>query len=738
MFEGLDDDRKLLSARKLFEDTIDIWRPWFKEMQTDFKFHAGGDRQWPEEDLAILRAEKRPPLTFNLMKVIIRELIGAQEDAKREAVAVPVGREDGMRSEVTNIWWRAVRRQTDAEFAEGEAFEKGAIGGVGFAVVDVNPKQGRPDWVDFVLAPIHPFECMVDPASQRRDMRDAQFIFWHRWMRDSEFVRAYPEKADLVKDIWEDVRSEGVGLHEVPSNSREGGGVPGPTSPLDLPGTDVDLLYLDRRKRLIRVLHLEYRCPTRAYYARDPSSGELQPVSKRNYDLFKNRMPELEFTSVWEDEVRWLEFIGQPDGILFDDVAPVNPKCFSIETFTADRDHLTGEPVGILRDLRDPQLEINKRHSQLLNNMNQGGAPGVYAEENAVVDATDFERAQKTPGATAWLKAGGLGKIQERKAPDISPAASDLYEKAVRMFMRIGGVDVDTLTAQRSADEPATTALLRYRKSILAVTKLMQNYYAFKKRLLQNAIYVLATAVPDDQLERMLGDTRRWRVQNRTVVDLKSGEQLTVDSLLESEWDIEMDVAAANTTISLLTLQILIQMVTVGVPIDPAVMVDALPVSQDKKNRMLDFIDAANASAAQEKAVNQKELTDRLSLDAAIAKTEAALKVANTAEDGRHARELEMLQALKGQRDFMVDLFKIAQDQKNGGTQTVIQVLTKLLDFAQTQQDQAEAHEGTGPTPPARPAAPPMPMGPMMGGPQPGGFPDVGGPPPSAAAPPGL
>ena len=679
MFEGMSEPETLVTARHLFEETRDVWTRWFEKIKRDYRYHSGGEDQWDAADLAVLQKQKRPALSFNLMGVVIRELIGAQEDAKREARAVPIGIEDQTRSEILNRLWKAVRRMTDADFTESEAFEKGSIGGVAYAVVDVNPRHGRPDWVDFCIDPIHPFEVLVDPGAQRRDLRDAQFIFWNRWLRDSEFVRAYPKEKEWVEKLWAGT-NEAIGPNEVRENSTDL--VPQPTSPIDLVGFEADPLYLDRRRRRIRLLHLEYRCPREVYYVFNPQTGTPERVSEKNYRVFRNLMPELEFARVFEDQVYWLEFIG--DKVLFHEPAPARARSFSIKTYVCDRDHSTGEPRGLIRDLVDPQREVNKRHSQMLHHLNQQGAPGLYAEQDAFVDPAQAENSMKEAGGITWMAKGALtqNKIEKREPPSFPAASAEMLQQALQMFFRIGGVNIDTLVGQRSGEEPATTALLRYRRSILAVTKHLQNFHSFQRRILESVLDLLTHVVPDAQIEAMLGNPEKWRVQDGVVVDQQTGEEISLQGLSDMEWDIEMDVSAANTTIALLTLQIMLQMAAVGVPIDGTVMIDELPISQDKKNRMQAYIEGTRQAASQQAEVEQGELQKRLNLDAAIAQVEAQLKVANTAEDGRHNLALEQLQDLRSQRDFVTKLLNLAQDSKTKNVGQMFQLLGRIVDLA--------------------------------------------------------
>ncbi len=70
-FHGLTEEQKLVAARNLFTQTLDVWNKWFLTMRRDFRFHSGGENQWDPEDLAVLKDQNRPALTFNLQQVVI-------------------------------------------------------------------------------------------------------------------------------------------------------------------------------------------------------------------------------------------------------------------------------------------------------------------------------------------------------------------------------------------------------------------------------------------------------------------------------------------------------------------------------------------------------------------------------------------------------------------------------------------------------------------------------------------
>ncbi len=587
---------------------------------------------------------------------------------------------------IFNRLWKAIRRQTDADFADSEAFEKGCIGGIGYTVVDVNPRAGNPMFLDFTIDPVHPFEILIDPGAQRRDLRDAQFIIWNRWLREGEFAQEFPQHAAEVREIFELERvHSGIGYREIPETSQELHVQP--TSPLDLPGAAEDTLYFDRRRRLIRVLHVEYRQSVRRFYALNPNTRKAERISERNFRIFRQAGLPIEFSAVWEEEIRWLELIGTK--ILFDDVQPVPMRGFSIKAYVCDRDHLTGEPRGLIRDLVDPQKEINKRHSQTLHMLNTQVMPGVFAESDAFVDDDDAETTMRTAGAITKLKTGALaaGKIQKREVPTMPSASAEMADRALQMFFRISGVNIDTMLGDRAANEPATTALLRYRRSIMAITKNLQNYQSYQKRQLEAVIDIIVNVLPDNQIEAMLGNPNRWRVRDGVVTDLTTQESARISGLADMEWDIELDLTAANTTISLLQLQIMLQMVQFQVPIDPTVLVDQLPIAQDKRNRLVAHIEALNRAQAEQTSQSQQQLSAKLASDMAIQKLETQLKAGELEERERHNTQLELVQDLKSERDFLARLLAVYQKADDDEKQVLLETLGDFLRFADMEEE---------------------------------------------------
>lgn len=63
-----------------------------KNAQEDYDFYNG--RQWNEQDLAVLREQNRPVMTFNRIAPLVNAVIGTERNNKRQVQFIP--RQEGL------------------------------------------------------------------------------------------------------------------------------------------------------------------------------------------------------------------------------------------------------------------------------------------------------------------------------------------------------------------------------------------------------------------------------------------------------------------------------------------------------------------------------------------------------------------------------------------------------------------------------------------------------------------
>ena len=91
-----------------------------KEAREDLRFALG--EQWDQADLDILKNQKRPALTFNIIQPLVFLAIGYQRQSRSSIRAFPEGGEDQIKSEIATRLLKKVQQRTKVENKMSQQF----------------------------------------------------------------------------------------------------------------------------------------------------------------------------------------------------------------------------------------------------------------------------------------------------------------------------------------------------------------------------------------------------------------------------------------------------------------------------------------------------------------------------------------------------------------------------------------------------------------------------------------
>lgn len=630
--EGKD---RLAEARAWFDRAVSHYESsgWANDVDRDSRFYHGD--QWTSEDVAYLKKQNRPALTFNVIQSKLMHLIGSHEDNLQEPVVVGVGPEDQAVADVLNRLRERISESIDQAAIDAEVFEDGIVCGMGTACIDAMPDPADPARVKILFRSLSPLEVLWDPASERRDRADARCVFISRWLSRAEFKVEYPEFADRIDEIFTELR---------------GGDVTGARlNPVNQSISDEGLLartsrYYDRHQDQVRVVRMEYRLAEKVKLAFDPATGSSREVTPEVARAMRAVAPDVEIGDHWREGVYWMEFIR--DEVLYDDASPLPIDGFTAASFVCHDDH-RGLPYGKVRQLRDPQSEVNKRFSQMLYLLMQQSQPGVFAEAGAFVDRTQAAESLKQAGSVTDLNVGGLSKIQPRPVPEFPSAPAMVHEQALKLISQISGIWQDQMMEPRGVPEAAATAQLHHRQSLLAMRPVMRGFDLYQRAVASKIVQIIVGILPDEQIAEMLGNDERWQVSGRVVTDAQTGAAISLSSIRELKWNIDIRPADENNTQRLLELQLVIQLLGVGMPIDPEVVIELTMLPQDKKERLRAFLASQREAQAKSAAADAQAASEQIDRMAQLEAADRQIAAAGLAEKSRHNKALEMVAGMK-------------------------------------------------------------------------------------------
>ena len=692
-----DDADILKEARKLFSYGVDHYDKNRAEMHRASRFYHNtrGRGQWEQEDLQYLDEQARPALCFNLIRPKIDTWVGMYQDGARYATVSPTGGNDKLLSDVLERICQQVYEMGDADAADEDVLLGGCVKGERNLHLDVRPDPEDPSFIRIDFHPVSPHDILWDPGSERPDRSDARYVFWDKWLTKGEFESEYPDAPDF-EDLERGMDPNSEYLDSSTDETRSEGEFY--QKDTDYPGEGTETYYYDRHLRKLRVIHCEYKVPVKRMYAVNPVSGLSERVEKKmvkTIESYKEQgiegFDDINIVEVFEDVVYTVEFVGNAILWKSEKNKPYQPyDGFSLEPFICYLDDEDGVPYGMVRNLFDPQSEINKAHSQTLDVLVGQQTAGVIAEEGAISDVDDFEEALHTQGSVALVADGALSgnRLKERELPQLSAGIESRLERGVSMVDRISSISTD-IESPAAQQEAATTVQIRYHKSRLSMSHVIKNHERFGRNVKRRVMQTISRVMTDFQITELLGDDDRFQVQQGSVQEVEpgqdgemqpTGEPVTLNDLRMLKHNIKLETTSENSTLRLMELGGLLQLFQLQAPVDPIMLVEKSVTSTADKDRLRKY--AREQSASQEASQQQQQAAMAEQVDKAL-----AVERAKVAESSRHNQVDETLDAKKLSDRRMISLMELwekADEHEKG----------RILERMKASNDAMKAREG--------------------------------------------
>lgn len=694
MFENLSKSKKLDKAKEMFMDAVNRDYQWQIDAREDFRFRDG--HQWTTDERRILEEELRPVLTFNLIKAGIDLIMGMNEDQRSKYRATGVEPSDEYLAEILNEIVDWVTETHEFEEEEDGAFESAIIAGRGWVALDFVPDPDKFGEIKIteIDVPIH--EVHFDPASRRPNMQDASYIVWDRWMSVEDFKMKYPKVSKKkIKELVADTTTFGGSMDMgVAAGTDSQHAFEIPVDDYDDADYDrpLDYHYFDRNKNMIRVIHMEYWESFKKYFAFNPESGQFEllpakPTKEQQLQFFEAFGQEMVVEEMMDKRVKWLQFTG--DEILYDDVSPLAYKGFSIVPVFAFRDisKRTSNHFGMVRLMKDPQKEVNKRWSQALNMLNQQVQPGVYAETDAFVDARQAEQSMKEAGAITWVNSGALtgGKIQERDVPTFPNAPMQMEAASQDIMKKITGVNPDLLGQDRGRQEAGVVVRMRQQQGMTLLKPLFKHYNTMKKGLFKRQLAVITMYMPDSQILRILGQGDRYTITPEgVIVDNLSGNSATLRDIRNLDYNIAAEPTSGSLSSRMLELSALLEMAD-RIPVPPEQIIEKLDLPLTEKQRWLEYVQTQQQTAAQ-MAMQEKQL--EASFKDREIKVDEQKNILDFLVDTAKINQM----AQKDEKKMVMDFQKLNLEEQ----QSILEFAAKAADIAQRAQAEKQVTQTQG------------------------------------------
>lgn len=329
--ERREHDRVLKQVVAWFEESEQSSQTSREKAERDRDYYDG--KQWTEEEAAELRRRGQPVIALNVIRARVNYHLGMEKKQRRDPKAFGRGPEDQQAAEVATEALRYAMERTDYHSERSRVWENVKIEGNGALEPSLVP---RPDGnYDIAWKQVPWDRFFADPHSARGDYSDARYVGQVKWMDEEEVLEAYPDGGVAVDAALAGATDVGIGLG---------------TTYEDRPRWQ---MWADPRRKRIRVVQIWYIEHGQWIWCEFCKGGVLASGP-----------------SPWEDD--------EGDSLC----GLLAESCY------VDREN---NRYGEVRDLVDPQDEVNKRRSKALHAVNTNL---VITESGAIPDG-DIEKARR-------------------------------------------------------------------------------------------------------------------------------------------------------------------------------------------------------------------------------------------------------------------------------------------------------------------------------------------------------
>lgn len=416
-----------------YERAYQLWNTFYAEAYKDLSYYLGN--QWSLEELSYLNNQRRSSFTYNKIRRLINLVQGYQRKNRLATVIRPIENASEDTAEMLSDVMQFVMQSADGYEAISDAFKGALTTGISF----LSP------WVDYRNDPINGDiklhrddwnAVITDPFFTKKSFEDCSFIARRKFLSRTDVISLHPDKKQVIESL--------------PWGSR-----------------DDKFTYMPyaRQWGMQKLLnYTEYWRPKWEIkeVLVDMVTGETKEWDgdKKRLALFKETFPQIE---IIRKPIKTMEMAVIVEGELIHyGKDPFGLNDYPFVPFMAiwepSYDLWTWKCQSLVRIVRDPQTELNKRRSKMVDIIDNQLNSGWIAKTNSVSNPTSLYKTGQ--GQVIFLKPEAqMTDIQRLEAPGIHPSMFQLEAEFEKDMMEIAGVNSE-LFGMAENDQIETAGIL--------------------------------------------------------------------------------------------------------------------------------------------------------------------------------------------------------------------------------------------------------------------------------------
>lgn len=491
--------------KKWFQADKEHCAPFHKMAKEDFQFLAGD--QWTDAEIATLKSQMRPIITFNRTNPIIQSVSGMEISNRKEAKFFPREEGDAKASEILTEAGKWFRDVCDADDEDSDAFLDATVCGIGVTETTLSFEEdeaGIPE-----MGSVNPLEVLWDKGARRKNLTDSRRFWRVRKIPMSQAEEMFPGVDKTMLDAkWATLDSDRADMESQEEADRYEG----------------ESEQNDKSENDVTIVHLQYKKRVKVRIVQNMETGQTDEIASDRVDTFLKRseaMGEMYFV-VGEKTVTRIRNVFIGSEILGKETEALGKTNFSLQFITAYIDRVTGLPYGLMRMMKDPQKWANKWMSQALHILNTNAKGGVMYEEGSIEDIREFEKNWARNDKAVKVGAGALtsGAIQEKTMANMPSGFFQMMEFAISSVREVTGISLE-LMGNREATQAASLEFQRRQAGMSLLSPMFDNLKRYRRNHAKLMLHIIQEYLNDGRLIRIVGDTGAQYVPLALDADLQ-------------------------------------------------------------------------------------------------------------------------------------------------------------------------------------------------------------------------
>lgn len=523
--------------------------------------------QWSEEDAAALKERGQLPLVYNVVSTSIDWVTGTEKRTRTDFKVLPRRKEDGQPAQRKSELLKYLADVNRESFDISRAFVDTVKVGIGWIEGGYDSDADEPLYVRY-----ESWRNMLwDTAAIELDLADARYVFRTKWLDVDVAQAIFPKRANLIEmsaDDSEDYRAlDSYGDEPMDSTEME---IEGSGSRLHQSASH------GYQRQRVRIIEGWIRVPLRVKKLQGGTfSGEIyDPSSPGHAESLASGEAEIKERLTMRMHVG----IFTTGGMLWFSESPYRHDHFPFTPVWGYRRGRDGMPYGMMRRIKDLQVDVNKRASKALHILSTNK---VIMDDDALPDDVSLEEFMEEvarPDAVIRVKQGK--KIDLNAERELAPAHLDLMSRSIGMIQQSSGVTDELMGRSTNA------------KSGIAIQRRqdqggMTTYIFFDNLILAKQVHGEKQL---SNVEQFMSERKQFRITNQRgkpqYVDINDG--LPDNDVVRSKADFMIDTQAYQASLRQAAAMELLDLMGKLGPVAPEVvivMLDLLVESLDIPNR---------------------------------------------------------------------------------------------------------------------------------------------------------